>query len=126
MGSFLEFGTLGGYFPGALLVTVLTAATPEATLLDWGWHIPFFIAAPLGLFELYIRLKLEETLAFQKHMQKKEALEHSKPRLSLLQMLGRYRAQMLKWHRVGTVIQCFQLHADLLYVELPHWHTGFE
>lgn len=48
MGSFLEFGTLGGYLLGAGLVTGLTAAMPEATLLDWGWRIPFFIAAPLG------------------------------------------------------------------------------
>ena len=35
-------------------------------MMDWGWRIPFF-AAPLGLFGLYIRLKLEETPAFKEH-----------------------------------------------------------
>ncbi|MBN9931652.1 hypothetical protein HZD82_27885, partial [Pantoea agglomerans] len=40
--------------------------------------VPFFIAAPLGLFGLYVRLKLEETPAFQQHMEKQEALEQSK------------------------------------------------
>ena len=56
MGSWLEFGTLGGYLLGAGLVTALTAMLSADQLLSWGWRIPFFIAAPLGLFGLYIRL----------------------------------------------------------------------
>ncbi|WP_158783097.1 glycine betaine/L-proline transporter ProP [Pantoea sp. BAV 3049] len=121
MGSFLEFGTLGGYLLGAGLVTVLTAAMPEATLLDWGWRIPFFIAAPLGLFGLYVRLKLEETPAFQKHMEKQEALEHSKPRLTLLQMLSKYRAQMLKC--IGLVL-LFNVSNYMLTSYMPSYLTG--
>ena len=65
MGSWLEFGTLGGYVLGAALVTAITAAMSPEALLDWGWRIPFFIAGPLGLIGLYLRLKLEETPAFQ-------------------------------------------------------------
>lgn len=121
MGSFLEFGTLGGYLLGAGLVTILTAAMPEATLLEWGWRIPFFIAAPLGLFGLYIRLKLEETPAFQKHMEKQEALEHSKPRLTLLQMLSKYRAQMLKC--IGLVL-LFNVSNYMLTSYMPSYLTG--
>jgi MHS family proline/betaine transporter-like MFS transporter len=63
--SWLEFGTLAGYALGAALVTVITAALPPEDLLSWGWRIPFLIAGPLGLIGLYLRLKLEETPAFQ-------------------------------------------------------------
>jgi len=121
MGSWLEFGTLGGYLLGAGLVTGLTAAMPEQTLLDWGWRIPFFIAAPLGLFGLYIRLKLEETPAFQKHMEKQEALEHSKPRLGLWQMLKKYRASMLKC--IGLVL-LFNVSNYMLTSYMPSYLTG--
>ena len=65
MGSWLEFGTLAGYVLGAALVTGISAVMGREALLDWGWRIPFFIAGPLGLIGLYLRLKLEETPAFQ-------------------------------------------------------------
>ncbi|MEJ5111898.1 glycine betaine/L-proline transporter ProP [Erwinia billingiae] len=121
MGSFLEFGTLGGYLLGAGLVTILTVAMPQQTLLDWGWRIPFFVAAPLGLFGLYIRLKLEETPAFQKHMEKQEALEQSKPRLTLWQMLSKYRKQMLKC--IGLVL-LFNVSNYMLTSYMPSYLTG--
>ncbi|MFP3561986.1 MFS transporter, partial [Paraburkholderia sp. SIMBA_049] len=66
MGSFLEFGTLIGYTLGAATVAVLTATLSQEALLSWGWRVPFFIAGPLGLVGLYVRLKLEETPAFKK------------------------------------------------------------
>ncbi|OON40712.1 MFS transporter [Izhakiella australiensis] len=121
MGSWLEFGTLGGYLLGAGLVTGLTAALPTETMLSWGWRIPFFIAAPLGLFGLYIRLKLEETPAFQKHMEKQDELEHSKPRLGLWQMLYKYRAQMLKC--IGLVL-LFNVSNYMLTSYMPSYLTG--
>ncbi|WP_294901268.1 glycine betaine/L-proline transporter ProP [Tatumella sp. UBA2305] len=121
MGSFLEFGTLGGYLLGAGLVTLLTSVMPAQTMLDWGWRIPFFIAAPLGLFGLYVRLKLEETPAFQQHMEKQEALEHSKPRLNLWQMLNKYRAQMLKC--IGLVL-LFNVSNYMLTSYMPSYLTG--
>lgn len=121
MGSFLEFGTLGGYLLGAGLVTALTSVMPARAMLDWGWRIPFFIAAPLGLFGLYVRLKLEETPAFQQHMEKQEALEHSKPRLNLWQMLTKYRAQMLKC--IGLVL-LFNVSNYMLTSYMPSYLTG--
>jgi len=121
MGSWLEFGTLAGYLLGAGLVTGMTAAMSTEHLLSWGWRIPFFIAAPLGLFGLYIRLKLEETPAFQKHMEKQEQLEHSKPRLGVLQMLSKYRAQMLKC--IGLVL-LFNVSNYMLTSYMPSYLTG--
>lgn len=78
MGSWLEFGTLGGYVLGASLVTVLQFAMPQDTLLSWGWRIPFLIAGPLGIVGLYLRLKLEETPAFQKQQAEAATREHVK------------------------------------------------
>ncbi|MGC0363336.1 MHS family proline/betaine transporter-like MFS transporter [Rhodococcus sp. 27YEA15] len=64
--SFLEFGTLAGYVAAAGLVTIIQTVLSEEDLLQWGWRIPFIVAGPLGLIGLYLRLRLEETPAFQK------------------------------------------------------------
>ncbi|MGW4478744.1 MFS transporter [Rhodococcus triatomae] len=63
--SFLELGTLAGYVAAASLVTAIQWLTTEEALLDWAWRIPFLVAGPLGLIGLYLRLRLEETPAFQ-------------------------------------------------------------
>ncbi|MET9292857.1 MFS transporter [Streptomyces sp. NPDC003077] len=65
-GSFLEVGTLAGYTGAAGLVLVLNTWLGDAAMIDWGWRIPFLVAGPLGLVGLYLRLKLDETPAFQK------------------------------------------------------------
>jgi MFS transporter, MHS family, proline/betaine transporter len=65
-GSFLEFGTLAGYVGAAGLVTVLAATLGDATMTSWAWRIPFLVAGPLGGAGLYLRLKLDETPAFQR------------------------------------------------------------
>lgn len=65
-GSFLEFGTLAGYTGAAALVLLLTTALGDDGMLDWGWRIPFLVGGPIGVVGLYLRLKLDETPAFQK------------------------------------------------------------
>ncbi|MEV1020818.1 glycine betaine/L-proline transporter ProP [Streptomyces sp. NPDC050264] len=65
-GSFLEFGTLAGYVGAAGLVTILTSVLGSDGMDSWGWRIPFLVAGPIGLVGLYLRLKLDETPAFQK------------------------------------------------------------
>ncbi|WP_306324859.1 glycine betaine/L-proline transporter ProP [Streptomyces venezuelae] len=65
-GSFLEFGTLAGYVAAAGLVTALTGWLGSDTMEAWGWRVPFLVAGPLGLVGLYLRLRLDETPAFQK------------------------------------------------------------
>ncbi|MFJ2608594.1 glycine betaine/L-proline transporter ProP [Streptomyces sp. NPDC087425] len=78
-GSFLEFGTLAGYIGASGLVVILTSVFSESQMLDWGWRIPFLVAAPLGFIGLYLRLKLDETPAFQKleggHVRASEAAD---------------------------------------------------
>ncbi|GAA2309261.1 MFS transporter [Streptomyces caniferus] len=66
LGSWLDFGTFVGYSLGSGLVTLLTAVLGDDGLVDWGWRLPFLVAGPLGLIGLYMRLRLEETPAFQR------------------------------------------------------------
>ncbi|MFH8988864.1 glycine betaine/L-proline transporter ProP [Streptomyces sp. NPDC017940] len=68
LGSWLDFGTFVGYSLGSGLVTVLTLTLGSDGLESWGWRIPFFIAGPLGIIGLYMRLKLEETPAFKQEV----------------------------------------------------------
>ncbi|WP_044378414.1 MFS transporter [Streptomyces cyaneogriseus] len=72
LSSWLDFGTFVGYALGSALVTVLNLALTDAEMLSWGWRIPFLIAGPLGLIGLYMRLKLEESPAFQKQLDEHE------------------------------------------------------
>lgn len=43
----------------------LTAGLSGPAMLSWGWRVPFLLGGPLGLVALYMRLRLEETPAFE-------------------------------------------------------------
>ncbi|MFE7170003.1 glycine betaine/L-proline transporter ProP [Streptomyces sp. NPDC057616] len=72
LSSWLDFGTFVGYALGSALVTVLNLALSDDQMLAWGWRIPFLIAGPLGAIGLYMRLKLEESPAFQQQLDEHE------------------------------------------------------
>ncbi|WP_255953067.1 MFS transporter [Streptomyces odontomachi] len=64
-GSFLEFGTLAGYVGASGIVLVLTLLLSSDQMEAWAWRVPFLVAGPIGFVGLYLRLKLDETPAFQ-------------------------------------------------------------
>ncbi|MFA7441164.1 MAG: MFS transporter [Sphingomonadaceae bacterium] len=64
-GSFLEFGTLGGFALGALLMLGFSALLTDAQMHDWGWRLPFLMAAPMGFVGLYLRSKMQDTPVFR-------------------------------------------------------------
>ncbi|MET8947250.1 MFS transporter [Streptomyces sp. NPDC004542] len=72
LSSWLDFGTFVGYALGSALVTLLNLTLTDAQMLSWGWRIPFLIAGPLGVIGLYLRLKLEESPAFQQQLDEHE------------------------------------------------------
>ncbi len=72
MGSWLDFGSIAGFVLGAGVVVLISSIVGEDRFLEWGWRIPFFIAAPLGIIGLYLRHALEETPTFQQHVDKME------------------------------------------------------
>jgi len=64
-GSFLEFGTLAGFSLGAALMLGFSLLLGEAAMHEWGWRVPFLIAAPMGFVGLYLRSKMEDTPIFR-------------------------------------------------------------
>ncbi|WP_115576194.1 glycine betaine/L-proline transporter ProP [Xanthomonas campestris] len=102
MGSWLEFGTLGGYIAGAATVTALHMALSHAQMLDWGWRVPFLVAGPLGLLGLYMRMKLEETPAFRAYTEQSEQRERETAGQGLMTLLRLHWPQLLKC--VGLVL----------------------
>ncbi|MBU9810266.1 glycine betaine/L-proline transporter ProP [Rahnella sp. C60] len=70
LGSWLDFGSIAGFILGAGVVVLISSIVGETNFLEWGWRIPFFIAAPLGLIGIYLRHALEETPTFQQHVDK--------------------------------------------------------
>ena len=67
----VALGLLGGAGVAALLATVLSAGQ----LSDWGWRLPFLLTLPLGLGALWLRLRLDETPAFEAAVSAEAALE---------------------------------------------------
>ncbi|KSU84415.1 MFS transporter, MHS family, proline/betaine transporter [Fictibacillus enclensis] len=92
MSSFLEVGTLVGFIAGSGLVTLLTFLLGSETMLAWGWRIPFFIAAPLGMIGLYFRSHLEETPAFK---EMKETTKERKDQASLKKIFTEHWRSLL-------------------------------
>lgn len=64
-GSFLEFGTLGGFSLGALLMLGFSIMLGDGAMHDWGWRLPFLVAAPLGCIGIYLRSRLQDTPVFR-------------------------------------------------------------
>lgn len=101
LSSWLEFGTLFGYVLAALLAALLTSALSDESLYSWGWRVPFFVAGPLGIIGLYMRLKLEETPAFEQHQQEQDTNEESAARELVTMVSGHWRPLLLC---IGLVI----------------------
>ncbi|QQQ62019.1 MFS transporter [Paenarthrobacter ureafaciens] len=57
--------TAAGLLLGSLLAALLTSVMSAEQLNEWGWRLPFLLAAPMGLIGRYIRTKLEDTPAFR-------------------------------------------------------------
>jgi len=50
-------------------------------LMDFGWRIPFWAAAPLALVGLFVRLRLDDTPVFKEIKKNRESSEVSAPKL---------------------------------------------
>jgi MFS family permease len=65
LAGFLPMGTLSGNVAAIAMVLGLQVALPQHDMATWGWRIPFFLALPLGLTAVILRLRLGETLEHQ-------------------------------------------------------------
>lgn len=76
-GSFVPVSTFTAFASAALLVFILENSLSAEAMAQWGWRIPFLIAAPLGLIGLYLRLRMDETPAFQAVSSEENLHSHS-------------------------------------------------
>ena len=65
MVGFLPLGNLIGFVLAGLLVTALQAWLPIHDMLAWGWRIPLLLGAPVGVLALYLRLRINESPAYE-------------------------------------------------------------
>lgn len=102
------------------MVTALQLGLEESQMLAWGWRIPFLVAGPLGLLGLYMRMKLEETPAFQAYAEQAESREHDKPGWTELLRVLATTAEM---RGAGAGLQRNGLHAADLHAQLSERHA---
>ncbi|MEJ2871765.1 MFS transporter [Actinomycetospora sp. OC33-EN08] len=94
-GSFLECGTFIGYALGATVATVIPLISTPEFAATWAWRIPFFIALPLGIVGVYLRVKLEETPAFQTLLSESEEREGNQAGEGIKKLFVTYWPAML-------------------------------
>lgn len=68
----LQSASLGGILLSTI-VFLFVAQLPEATLLSWGWRVPFLLSALLFAVAIYIRHRLDETPEYVEAMRKAAA-----------------------------------------------------
>jgi MFS transporter, MHS family, proline/betaine transporter len=74
-GSWQQFSIVAGLLTGSAIGSVLGTVLSEDALNAWGWRIPFILGLLVGLVGLYLRLRLEDTPAFQIIEEKHEVAE---------------------------------------------------
>ncbi len=67
--------TATGLLLGSLIAALLTGLLDAQQMSDWGWRLPFLLAAPMGLIGRYIRNKLEDTPVFRELTEEDEAVK---------------------------------------------------
>ena len=64
-GSFTQCSAIGGILLGSLVAAIIHGLLPHASLISWGWRIPFFAGLAIGFFALWMRTGLKETSDFE-------------------------------------------------------------
>ncbi|WP_425129963.1 MFS transporter [Burkholderia vietnamiensis] len=110
--SIVPASTAAGLLFGSIFVAVLHAVMTTQQLHDFGWRLPFLLAAPFGLVGRYIRVRLEDTPKFK-------ALEgaHHVAQAPATELLTKYRGKML----IAFGVTC--LNAVAFYLVLSYMPT---
>ncbi|GAA2375284.1 glycine betaine/L-proline transporter ProP [Streptomyces cuspidosporus] len=64
--SWIDASGFAAFVAGSGIVLLLSAALPGDAMDDWGWRLPFLLAAPLGIAGVYLRTRLEDSPEFRK------------------------------------------------------------
>ncbi|KLV05576.1 MFS transporter [Photobacterium aquae] len=86
--------TAAGLLFGALFVSMLYTLLSAEQLSDWGWRIPFLLAAPFGLIGRYIRVHLEDSPKFRQ-MEEESANRQKESQVPLKRLLSHHPKEIL-------------------------------
>lgn len=114
-GSFLELGTFVGYALGATIASVLPLLLSRRTC-QLGLADPFFVALPLGIVGVYLRVRLEETPAFQTMLSESEEREVTQVKDGLKLIFTRYLPTFVM---VGGVVVAWNVTNYMLTSYMP-------
>ncbi|MDQ0259100.1 MHS family alpha-ketoglutarate permease-like MFS transporter [Sinomonas atrocyanea] len=113
-------GTMGVLF-GTFLGVVLTSVLSKAQMDSFGWRIPFFLGAVLGLYGLIMRARMPETEAFERltdgakkprHPLWRSIVEHRKQALQVIGMTVGLTIIYYVWGVVAPAFAISSLHID--------------
>jgi metabolite-proton symporter len=74
-GMFPQLGAPLGFFLSGGIFLLLSETLSDAQFFSYGWRIPFLASALLVLVGLFVRLRITETPAFQKVLEKNERVK---------------------------------------------------
>ncbi len=89
-GMFPQLGAPIGFLCSTGIFLLLTDMLTDEQFFAWGWRIPFVASSLLVFVGLYVRLKLEETPAFQKAIDNNERV-----RLPMMTVLVQHPGMLL-------------------------------
>ncbi|MGK3142293.1 MFS transporter [Pantoea sp. C2G6] len=119
-GAWQSFTVALGLLAGAGIVALLSQLLSPEQMLSWGWRIPFFVALPLGMLALWLRVQMEETPAFIQQQTQPQAVRVNASLRETLKTILLGICRLMVWSAAGytyLVIMPTYLQASL--------HTGF-
>ncbi len=93
-GMFPQLGAPIGFILATGSFLLLGDVLSDEQFFTWGWRIPFIASALLVFMGLYVRLKISETPAFQKALDK-----HERVRVPLVSVFAQHKLPLL----LGTI-----------------------
>lgn len=114
--SIVPASTAAGLLFGAVFVAAMHTWMSAENLHDWGWRLPFLLAAPFGLVGRYIRVHLQDSpkfLEMEKRLEAKECATHAPIR----ELLTVHRRAVM----IGIGVTC--LNAVAFYLLLSYMPT---
>jgi MFS family permease len=111
----LSAGLCAGILLGALVARAINASFDEASLLAWGWRLPFVIGGAFGLLAMVLRRQLQETPVFVE-MQARRTLAAELPLKTVLRAHSGAvaLAMLLTWLLTAAVVVTLLMMPTLL------------
>ncbi|HTL13856.1 MAG TPA: MFS transporter [Thermomonas sp.] len=111
----LSAGLCAGILLGSLVARAIDAAFDQATLLAWGWRLPFVAGGLFGLLAMVLRRQLHETPVFAE-LQARRALSAGLPLASVLRghRGAVWLAMLLTWLLTAAVVVTLLMMPTLL------------